>query len=85
MTVNSSHTRRKSGFTTELIDSLEVKPVLFIESMVWVMAHGGKMKRVRACSVFRGGGGADGIYGLSFPKYNDPPAYPIFFTQSPSP
>ena len=53
--------------------------------MVWVMRHGGKMKGVRDCSVFRGGGGADGIYSLSFPKYKDPPAYPIFFTQSPSP
>ena len=30
MTVNSSYTRRKSGFTTELIDSLEFTPVLFI-------------------------------------------------------
>ena len=29
-TVNSSTTRRKSGFTTELIDSLKFKPVLFI-------------------------------------------------------
>ena len=30
MTVNSSRTGRKSAFTTELIDSLEFKPVLFI-------------------------------------------------------
>lgn len=52
--------------------------------MAWVMGNGGKMKGVRDCSVLEGGG-ADGIYGLSFPKYNDPPAYPIFFTQSPSP
>ena len=43
------------------------------------------MKGVRDCSVFSGGGGADGIHGLPFPKYNDPTAYPIFFTQSLSP
>ena len=43
------------------------------------------MKGVRDCSVFRGGRGADGIYSLPFPKYNDPPAYPILFTQSFSP
>ena len=29
-TANSSRTMRKSGFTTELIDSLEIKPVLLI-------------------------------------------------------
>ena len=44
--------------------------------MAWVMGHGGKMKGIRDCSLFRGGGGPDGIYGLSFPEYNAPPPPP---------
>ena len=43
------------------------------------------MKGVRDCSGFRGGGVADGIHGLPFPKYSDPTAYPIFFYPVPLP
>lgn len=47
------------------------------------MGHGGKVKRVRDCSVLRGWVGAVAIYDLSFPKYNEPLAYSIFLPSPP--